>query len=360
MRFDNLQALDDISRGDSLFLFADGATTPTTTAIPIPNEYVEYVKNAIAILSVNLFQITQKIGQLDLPNLAIYSEINIGLRPENLSISPESFGKLLISVANNPNSTNPNEDNLVKSCYFYFSIFDSGNSITNGVSFDPTLSIAENLRSFQTYISSFVANFKNPTPQQIQGVRLELKAKYDGLNIPPKVVDSLSAIPTPRNPLGAISTNFYNVPLGTIVEVANIGANNSVNWMVAPNLANNDNGYREASVGEYRILNTIDPTKVRVEILQNLNKSTRPIFMASSSNMGSIPQMVETMLPVDMVGYTPPIDMIPSMTPVDMNTSMVKIENGQTTDKPRFDWKTLSIVGGVIVAGYYLIKKKII
>jgi len=359
MRFDNLQALDDISRGDSLFLFADGATTPQT-AIPIPNEYVEYVKTIVGILSNGLFQITQKIGQLDLPNLATFSEINIGLRPENLSISTDSFGKLFISIANNPNSTNPNEDNLIKSCYFYFSIFDSGNSITNGVSFDPTLSIAQNLNIFQTYISSLLANFKNPTPQQIQGASLELKAKYDILNVPPKVVDSLSTIPTPRNPLGAIATTFYNVPLGTIIEVANIGANNSVNWMVAPNLANNDNGYREASVGEYRILNTIDPTKVRVEILQNLNKSTRPIFMASSSNMGSVPQMVETMLPVDMVYSMPPIDMIPSMTPVDMNTSMVKIENGQTTDKPRFDWKTLSIVGGVIAVGYYLIKKKII
>lgn len=348
MRFDNLQALDDISRGDSLFLFADGATTPTTTPIPISNDYVEYVKNIVGILSNGLFQITQKIGQLDLPNLATFSEINIGLRPENLSISPESFGKLLISVANNPNSTNPNEDNLIKSCYFYFSIFDSGNSITNGVSFDPTLSIAQNLNTFQTYISSLLANFKNPTPQQIQGVSLELKAKYDGLNIPPKVVYSL---PTSINPLGATPTTFYSVPSGTIVEVANIGANNSVNWMVAPNLANNDNGYREASVGEYRILNTIDSTKVRVEILQNLNKPTRPLFMT----LGGVGQMTQTMMPVDMVN-----SMIPLETPVDMNTSMVKIENGQTTDKPAFDWKTLAIVGGVIAVGYYLIKKKII
>jgi hypothetical protein len=101
MRFDNLQALENLSKGDSLFLFADGATT---MANPISNEYVEYVKTVIGIFTNVLFQIRPKLGQVDFPNLATLSEINVGLTAENFSVAPEAFGKLLISINLNPNA----------------------------------------------------------------------------------------------------------------------------------------------------------------------------------------------------------------------------------------------------------------
>jgi len=350
MRFDNLQALEDLSKGDSLFLFADGATT---MANPISNEYVEYVKTAIGICTNAFFQIQPKLGQVDFPNLATFSEINIGLTAENLSVAPESFGKLIISINLNPNSTNPNQDNIVKSSYFYLSIFD--NAINNGVSINPALSIAENINLYQTYITGILGNLKSATTQQYLSAGTQIKAKYDSLNIPPRISTPSVMGYLPQSQI-SVPTSFYSVPMGTIVEVANVGKNGSVNWMVAPNLQTNDNGYREANVGEYRILNNIDAFKVRIEITKDINNVTRPIFMAGTATMSqTTPTQVDTTTPFDMLNELPTYNDFPVQEPM----SMVKTETA-ITNQPTSNWKTLAIVAGVIAIGYYLIKKKII
>jgi hypothetical protein len=143
--------------------------------------------------------------------------------------------------------------------------------------------------------------------------------------------------------------------MGTIVEVANIGKNGSVNWMIAPNLQTNDNGYREANVGEYRILNNIDAFKVRIEITKDINNVARPIFMAGTATMSqTTPTQVDTPTPFDMLNELPTYNDFPVEEPM----SMVKTETA-ITNQPTSNWKTLAIVGGVIAVGYYLFKKKI-
>jgi hypothetical protein len=182
-----------------------------------------------------------------------------------------------------------------------------------------------------------------------------LKAKYDSLNIPaPTTTPSVMGY-LPQSQL-SVPTSFYSVPMGTIIEVANVGKNGSINWMVAPNLQANDGGYREANVGEYRILNNIDAFKVRIEITKDINKVARPIFMAGTATMSqTTPTQVDTPTPFDMLNELPTYNDFPVQEPI----TMVKSDTIEITE-PKNNWKTLAIVGGFIAVGYYLFKKKII